>query len=268
MFRKFDHTQHAWSFSGFSVFNCLLLQIFFLAGCILPATCRAQEVNIRFEKYTTQNGLTQNSTGPLLQDNHGFLWIGSSWGLNRYDGRIIKQYNKIGENNLADLLITSLAQDKEGNIWIGTANGLSCFDPATEKFTYYSEGRTSHNILDVFCIVYVDKEDNVWIAGNHSISLYNRSTKIFERFPISTVGIDVRINPYIDDMLEDSKGRFWISTSYGLKLFDRKTKTYRSYHFEEVNEKNVSENAVQGLFEDKGGTIWAGTWNGGILKYD
>ncbi len=256
--------------SGIFYFQYLMLRckwLYFLSFLFYTGILSGQVPDIRFEKYTAQDGLTQTSTGALLQDSHGFLWI-ASWGLNRYDGRVIKQYNKTGENGLADLAISSLAEDKEGNIWIGTSNGLSCLDPYTEKFTNYKEGTSPGNIPDGFCTVYVDKENNVWVGGTHGLSLYNRTTKTFENIPLTTAGNDIRINRYTGGFLEDSKRRFWISTSYGIKLFNRSTKTYRSYHFEEINGEGIAGNATQQLFEDKDGNIWAGTWNSGLLKYD
>jgi ligand-binding sensor domain-containing protein/two-component sensor histidine kinase len=242
--------------------------IFIICTFLLSKNIFAQIPEIRFEKYTTQNGLTQNSTGPLLQDSRGFLWIGTSWGLNRYDGRVIKQYNTIGENGLTDLAITGLAEDKQGLIWISTSNGLSCLDPSTEKFTQYIGGKSPGNLPEGYCVVYADKQNNVWVGTNDDLALFDRQTKTFKIFPVSTVGKDIRINRYICGFLEDSKGRFWVSTSYGIKLFDRSTKTYKSYHFEEINGESQPVNAEQGLFEDKAGNIWAGTWNCGVLKYD
>src|SRR5258705_5824485 len=211
--------------------------LYFLLFLFQPAILPAQIPDIRFEKYTMQDGLIQNSTGTLLQDSHGFLWI-ASWGLNRYDGRVIKQYNTTGENGLVDLAISSLAEDKEGNIWIGTSNGLSCLDPFTEKFTNYAEGKSPHNIPDGPCIVYVDRQDNLWVGGIHSISLYNRGTKNFESIPITTAGNDIRINRYIGGFLEDSKGKVWVSNSNGIKLFKRSARKYQPFDFSPKNEGN------------------------------
>ena len=215
-----------------------------------------------------QDGLTQNSTGALLKDSRGFLWIGTSWGLNRYDGRVIKEYNKIGANFLPDLYINSVAEDEAGNIWVATANGLSCMNPYTEKFTNYIEGTGPQTIPHSFCNVYADKQKNIWIADSYGISLFNKETKTFTTFPVTTAGRDTRINRYISIFFEDSKGRFWLATSYGVKLFDRSTKTYKSYYFEDTDEQSVGKNATQGIFEDKAGNIWAGTWNGGLLKFN
>lgn len=242
--------------------------LYFLFFFIAPALLRAQIPDIRFEKYTTQDGLAQNSTSALLKDSHGFLWIGTGWGLNRYDGRVMKQYNKIGTDALPDLRVTSIAEDNDGNIWIGTPIGLGCMNPYTEKFTNYVEGTGPQTIPHNYCSPYVDKEKNIWIGDSYGISLFDKKTNSFTTFPLTTAGTDTRINRYTGIFLEDSKGRFWIGTSYGIKLFDRKTKTYRSYHFDNLDNKSNSMNATQGMFEDKDGNIWAGTWNNGILKFN
>ncbi len=242
--------------------------IFITGSLLLSGITLAQIPDIRFEKYTMQDGLTQNSTGTLLKDNRGFLWIGTGWGLNRYDGRVIKQYNKIGENFLPDLHINSLAEDEAGNIWIATSNGLSCMNPYTEKFTNYIEGTGPQTIPHSFCYVDVDKQKNIWVADSYGISLFNKETKTFITFPVTTAGKDTRINRYIDLFFEDSKGRFWLGTSYGIKLFDRSTKTYQSYHFEDLDAESFAKNATQGIYEDKDGNIWVGTWNAGLLKFN
>lgn len=215
-----------------------------------------------------QDGLTQNNTGALLKDSRGFLWVGTDWGLDRYDGRVIKQYNKIGVNFLPDLHINSLAEDETGNIWIATPIGLSCMNPYTEKFTNYMEGTGPQTIAHNFCYVYADKQKNIWVADSYGISLFNKETKTFTTFPVTTVGNDPRINRYISIFFEDSKDRFWLATSYGIKLFDRLTKTNQSYHFEDTDKENAGGNSTLGIFEDSAGNIWAGTWNGGLLKFN
>lgn len=230
---------------------------------------QAQLPDLPVQQYTMKDGLTQNNTGSLLKDSHGFLWIGTSWGLNRFDGRVMKAYNKIGPELLPDLHINSLAEDKNGDIWISTSIGLSRLNPYTETFTNYPEGTGPGKIPHSFCHVYADKEKNIWLADSYGISLFKKETNSFINYPVTTAGKDTRINRYISTFLEDSKGRFWLGTSYGIKLFDRATKTYHSYHFEDSDQHPAKiMNAAQGLFEDKDGNIWAGTWNAGLLKFN
>jgi len=229
----------------------------------------AQSPGFVIEKYTTANGLTDNSAQQVLQDSRGFLWIGCSNGLNRYDGKVVKQYNNFGKNGLTDLAVSCLAEDADGNIWIGTSNGLNKLNPFTETITHYYEGAGAGTIPYKWCnYLYVDKDKNLWLTTEKGLALYNISTNSFQNFPVSVFGADPTINKFINRVLEDSKGRFWLATSYGVKLFNRQNKTYQSFYFPETNGKAKWENVIISLFEDHNGTIWAGTWGGGLLQYN
>lgn len=242
--------------------------IFIIGSLLLSGILVGQIPELRFEEYTATNGLTDSYTNALMQDSHGFLWIGSSNGLNRFDGKKFRQYNFFGKNGLTDLAINCLAEDDEGNIWIGTGNGLNKLNPYTESIIHYYEGNGPGTIPYKWCnSLYVDKDKNLWLTTEKGIALYDKKTNHFQNFPISVYGADAKINKFINRILEDSKGRFWLATSYGIKLFDRETKTYHSFHFKETSGESLQENVIISLFEDHNGIIWAGTWGGGLLSY-
>ena len=48
-----------------------------------------------FKKYQVEDGLSHNTVWCALQDSYGFIWLGTSDGLNRYDGRGNKVYRKV-----------------------------------------------------------------------------------------------------------------------------------------------------------------------------
>lgn len=222
-----------------------------------------------FETYTTANGLTDNKTGALLQDSRGFLWIGTANGLNRFDGKIFKQYNSFGKNGLTDLTINCLTEDSEGNIWIGTVNGLNKLNPFTETITHYYEGKGPGTIPYKWCnYLYTDKNKNLWLTTEKGIALFEPKTNSFNNFPVSVHGADAKINKFITRVLEDSKGRFWLATSFGVKLFNRDNTTYRSFHFAEPRGQTVFDNALISLVEDSSQVIWASTWAGNLLRYN
>lgn len=238
---------------------------------LLSATqgVQAQVPGFSFEKYTTANGLTDNNAHQVLQDSRGFLWIGTSNGLNRFDGNTFKQYNSYGKNGLTDLSVNCITEDGEGNIWIGTKNGLNRLDPFTEIITHFYEGSGPGTIPYKWCnYLYTDKNKQLWLGTEKGIALYNRQTSSFQNYPLNLYGADVRINKFIDGILEDSKGRFWLATSFGVKKFDRTHKTVHSFHFSETRNESLKENAIISLFEDKMGTIWAGTWGGGLIRFN
>ena len=76
------------------------------------------------------------------------MWIGTTNGLNRYDGYSFKtfKFQKKGDYILS-AFINKLFKDNQGNIWIGTNDGLQCFDPKTESFTLFKHSENEQNSL-------------------------------------------------------------------------------------------------------------------------
>ena len=64
-----------------------------------------------FKKYQVEDGLSHNTVWCAIQDSYGFIWLGTSDGLNRYDGRGNKVYRNVLndkfslENNFVEALI-------------------------------------------------------------------------------------------------------------------------------------------------------------------
>ncbi|MCJ8272812.1 MAG: hypothetical protein MJK04_25870, partial [Psychrosphaera sp.] len=78
--------------TGFlSSFNYRCIFFGFVAAlCLLSSSVAAE--NMRFERLTSEHGLSQMSVNAVLQDKQGFMWFGTQDGLNRYDGYQFKIY--------------------------------------------------------------------------------------------------------------------------------------------------------------------------------
>jgi ligand-binding sensor domain-containing protein len=87
--------------------------------------CCGQD-NLRFEHFTSENGLSENVVYAVFQDSKGYLWIGTHDGLNRYDGCGFKKFrhDPADSNSLPDNTIKSICEDGQGNIWLATNGGL------------------------------------------------------------------------------------------------------------------------------------------------
>lgn len=84
-------------------------------------------VSDRFERWTTEQGLCDNTAQCLLIDGKERLWIGTTNGLSCMDGNRIRSIRLAGDfgSNFLDLLVA----DASGRIWAGTNNGLYVFHP-------------------------------------------------------------------------------------------------------------------------------------------
>lgn len=91
-----------------------------LLACLAPLTLSAQ--HYRFKYYSHADGLRSTEVHCLLQDQTGFLWIGTGAGLFRYDGAQFVELR--AEDSLAES-IEALHQTPDGTLWVGTMNGLA-----------------------------------------------------------------------------------------------------------------------------------------------
>ena len=95
--------------------------------------------DLRFTRLSTDEGLSQTKVSQVAQDDQGFMWFATQYGLNRYDGNNFKLFvhDPGNPNSLSGGNITSLFKDRDGALWVGCDQFLNKFNRATETFTRY-----------------------------------------------------------------------------------------------------------------------------------
>ena len=109
-----------------------------LLGMLSMAVNMAQTVpSVISEHYTTANGLPSNNVMCALRGSDGFLWLGTWYGLCRFDGGKFVTYNqpvKAASDN-PPRKIESIAEDAQGTLWLKTVDWkLFTFNPRTLHF--------------------------------------------------------------------------------------------------------------------------------------
>lgn len=118
-----------------------------------------------FKNLSIKDGLSSNNITTIFQDSKGYMWIGTSDGLNRYDEEYFKTYNCDinNENSLSSTYITALKEDSYGNIWIGTDNGLDILDVNTDEvFRFRDKELEKYNLggIKITSLLHSNYEDN------------------------------------------------------------------------------------------------------------
>jgi ligand-binding sensor domain-containing protein len=103
----------------------------------------------RFERLGLEDGLSEAQIHALVQDSQGFLWIGTSDGLNKYDGYTftIYRHDPTKPTSLSTNVIYAIREDPEGDLWLGTNRGLERFDKRSEVFSPASIRSQSARLL-------------------------------------------------------------------------------------------------------------------------
>lgn len=90
----------------------------------------------KFRHVEPRDGLSNSLVNVVFKDSRGYMWFGTSSGLNRYDGYDVKVYSE-GEESLSSLpsgYINDIKEDPEGNLWIKTSNGYVIYRPLQDLF--------------------------------------------------------------------------------------------------------------------------------------
>ena len=220
---------------------------------------------IRFTRLSTDDGLSQTRVLQIVQDDQGFMWFGSQYGLNRYDGYTFKVFkHEPGRtNSLIGVFISSLFKDRSGSLWIGCDEFLDKFDPVTETFTHYRiDTRDAQGETVPVTQISQDHTGVLWLSTLRGLFRFDPSTGKSIRYrhdpnnPFSLSSDEVKQTG------EDRAGRFWVGTSQGLDAFDRDTGKV-TLHVPLVEHMEMS------FYEDRSGVFWIAHVSGaGLAVFD
>lgn len=134
--------------------------------CLISPDVEAQYQNLKFESYSTIEGLSSSTCTDIFQDSKGFMWFGTIDGLNKFDGYQFTIYRpEYGKSNsLGGNRITSIVEDDFQNLWIGTSTGLNRFDQKTEIFhqVVLSDNSEESSLVPINCLVY--DHQTLWVG--------------------------------------------------------------------------------------------------------
>src|SRR5580700_698287 len=104
----------------------------------------------RFLRLSTSEGISQTKVDSIVQDNQGFMWLGTRFGLYRYDGYTFKLFVHDAGNptSLDGVVVRALFKDRDGVLWVACDQSLNKFDHTTETFKRYPIPLVSHIIQD------------------------------------------------------------------------------------------------------------------------
>src|SRR3990172_2195042 len=235
-YKAFTFLQDLWKFRTIAkglLCKSVCLTLLFEFSLSEPLT--AQHADLKFEKLAAQQGLSNSSVRCILQDSKGFMWFGTSFGLNKYDGFELKIYKPRADDpySLSNGTINTICEDSTGILWIGTAEGLNRFDPGTEKFNrYLSDPANPHSLSsNLVNIVIQDKSGILWIGTeNGGLNRFDpQDSYSFVNYQHDTNYPNSLDNNNVRAICEDRFGAFWVGTFDGFNKFNRQTGQFTRY---------------------------------------
>ena len=208
--------------------------------------------DIRFSQLPTGSEIWQTRVGQIVQDDQGFMWLGTQYGLLRYDGYAFKAFtpDPARPGSISGVFIESLFKDRSGSIWVGSDQRLDRFDPSTETFKHFPLGTTSRSSIGVSVAhISEDAEGILWLSTGDGLFRLDPTSGQTRRFGHDPADPRSLSSSDIKSTLEDRSGRFWVATRAGIDALDRATGQV-TLHVPMLEFREMS------MLEDRAGTLW------------
>ena len=213
--------------------------------------------DLRVRRISTHEGLSQTRVQQVVQDDRGFIWFGTQYGLDRYDGYDFKVFvhDPKSKNSLSGTFVTALFKDRDGALWIGCNGVLDRMDPRTEVFTHYAVDSGAPNGGGPVVHISQDQKGMLWIATGTGLHRLDPATSKISHFRHeSTAGSGLSTND-INWSGQDSHGHLWVGSASGLDEFDPETRLV-TYHIP------IGDPVRVRFFEDHLGKFWVASATG------
>lgn len=206
--------------------------------------------DIAFSRVENAESFSQSRIGQIVQDDKGFMWFGTQYGLNRFDGygHTVFTPDARASNRPSGVYVYAMLKDRSGRLWIASDQGLDIFDPRSGVFTYIAYAGAAR-ISAVIQSIYEDRSGTIWLsttAGLYGLDPSGRTLAHFRHEtddPASLGSSDVK------SAKEDRAGTFWVTNAAGLEAIDRTNgRVLIRVPLREPREIN--------FIEDRRGTFW------------
>ncbi|MCC6726916.1 MAG: hypothetical protein IT258_20610 [Saprospiraceae bacterium] len=233
-----------------------------------------QHAPMAFEHLTAEDGLSHSTVYALLQDQDGLIWIGTRYGLNRFDGYECKVFlpSEPGGSSINGPTVYSLFEDKSGKIWVGHREaGISVWDKNTGKFERFPKAPTNPQIdwsKATVRSIFEDSRGWLWVgtSGSGAFVFDEKRRQIAHYCKTCQPKSQALSGDFIFDFVEDAKGTIWIATDgRGINGYDPKTKS--SFHLDSGEPLNMLS-YEKSLCLDANGWLWIGTSGSGLYSYE
>jgi len=230
-----------------------------LCALLLWAVCtiaQASSLSLRFEALGVEEGLSQESVTSVLQDKHGYIWMGTQAGLNRYDGYRMTVFKNDPANprSLLDNYVQALYEDAAGHVWIGSKGGLDRYDPAAQSFVHHLSKEGNLSVTGIAG----DGAKGLWLTTSDGLQHFDIASGQIRTLRHADNDEDSIADDRVNAMVRDKRGNLWIGTESGLELLPAGAAAFRHFGTHEA----AAANRILAMSIGPDDVLWAGTSNG------
>lgn len=237
----------------YRLYKGILLSMLF---CWQMSTVLAQKIFVK--PFPLFYELPTNEVFDIHQDSEGFIWLGTTNGVVRYDGHhlMVIRSDYSNSSRLTSNEV-SVIVDSERLVWIGTRKGLNLYDKRTGITWAFPDNRL--RTKNINALSYSSADKTIWVGDNvggiYQCTEQGKVLKYFERLSAKTRNIN--------DLYADSHGRLWAIADDGVYMYDAARGKF-------INNGGLFNDKPSNFFtmlEDRNGNYWVGSWGNGAYLF-
>jgi len=171
-----------------SIINMKVSKFIFLLLALFNGLKVTPQEMYTFKNIGAYDGLSDNTIFDITKDSYAFMWFGTGYGLNRYDGYKITEYRK--SKNDGKILYSNskvkIQEDGDANLWVEVNDNHFLYN--REKDFFHSDVFTKLKELGIdvkkIALLHVDFKKDLWLYDNNRLfyfSFANRKLKVFSK---------------------------------------------------------------------------------------
>ena len=225
--------------------------------------------DMKFRRLDTPNGLSSSQINCIFKDSKGYVWIGTPYGLNRYDGYRVKTFysNLRDTTTMRDNYADRVFEAADGKLWMRQGMNYCVYDPVTETF----ERKASRELAKLGikdCNVewlHIDSKKNIWVKDfEKAMYIYHPDAKDKNK-KITTIKFgyaDKEFNPNfgISTVAEDGDKLLMVTNNGELVCMDG-NRGEVDWVDRWMYETGGIDSQEYRLYIDKDGNYWCGVLN-------
>ena len=251
-------------------------------GLICSLDSRA-DMNVRSYFMSSSNKLRADYIRTIVQDSRGYIWMGATTGLVRYDGytaELITPDNSENRKLMLDERIQAMDIWQGRFVWLMVrGNKYCCYDTYTDRFVDYT-GNGSYE--DAYRYYYILNNGDLWLSDNESsckVIRYKNGKFSSEKLPITKLPKEAKptlpkaysnlIQPN-HDLLKDNRGNLIVASREGDLWYIAK-KTQQIIHLTSIYSKELlrlNGSPRYSIITDKDGIIWISAYGNGLFAHN
>lgn len=231
---------------------------------------QAQPGRYQFMHVDVNQGLSHNEVLCFHKDSRGFLWVGTAFGINRYDGYAFNvfQHDARDSTTIAANLIHRIVEVPGGRLGVVTADTFNIYDPVKENFETNATAffQTFHLPLNRLRDVVKDAAGNFWFVHT-SAGLVRYDTTTHQSLSLRHVPGDTNslASDSVTSFLQDAAGHYWALHANG--TLERMVITKAGYRIDYRNKALRGAPLDYHMAADPEGDLWIFAQNDALGVY-